>query len=133
MVLVDANVLLDILTNDPNWLQWSQERFLAAIEDDQAAVNPVIYAELGAAYRSATELDRALAGWPVQRLPLPCEAAFPAGQAFVRYRKEGGQCRSPLPDFYFGAHAQIAGLPLLTRDAARYRTYFPKLRLIAPA
>ncbi len=132
MVLVDANVLLDILTNDPNWRLWSEERFLAAIESDQAAVNPIIYAELSAAYRSATELDRALAGWPVLRLPLPYEAAFPASQAFVRYRKEGGQRRSPLPDFYIGAHAQTAGLTLLTRDAARYRTYFPKLRLITP-
>jgi hypothetical protein len=132
MVLVDANVLLDILTDDPNWRPWSEERFLAATETDQAAVNPIIYAKLSAAYRSAAELDRALAGWPVQRLPLPYEAAFPASQAFVRYRKEGGQRRSPLPDFYIGAHAQTAGLTLLTRDAARYRTYFPKLRLIAP-
>jgi predicted nucleic acid-binding protein len=132
MVLVDANVILDILTNDPKWRPWSEERFIAAIETDQAAVNPIIYAELSAAYRSATELDRALAGWPVQRLPLPYEAAFPASQAFVRYRKEGGRRRSPLPDFYIGAHAESAGLTLLTRDAARYRTYFPKLRLIAP-
>jgi predicted nucleic acid-binding protein len=132
MVLVDANVILDILTNDPNWRPWSEERFLEAIETDQAAVNPIIYSELCAAYRSASELDRALAGWPVQRLTLPYNAAFPASQAFVRYRKEGGQRRSPLPDFYIGAHAQTAGLTLLTRDATRYRTYFPKLRLIAP-
>lgn len=133
MVLVDANVLLDILTNDPNWRPWSEERFLEAIATDQAAVNPIIYAELSAAYRSATERDRALAGWPVQRLNLPYEAAFPASQAFVRYRKDGGQRRSPLPDFYIGAHAQTAGLTLLTRDATRYRTYFPKLRLISPS
>ena len=133
MVLVDANVLLDILTDDPKWRPWSEEKFLAVIESDQAAVNPIIYSELGAAYKSAAELERAISGWPVQRLPLPYEAAFPASQAFLRYRREGGQRRSPLPDFYIGAHAQVAGLNLLTRDASRYRSYFPKVRLITPA
>ena len=132
MVLVDANVLLDILTDDPKWRPWSEERLLASIEVDQVAVNPIIYAELGAAYKTAAELDRAVSGWPIRRLPLPYEAAFPAAQAFLRYRREGGQRRSPLPDFYIGAHAQTEGFALLTRDDARYRTYFPKLRLIAP-
>jgi predicted nucleic acid-binding protein len=132
MVLIDANVLLDILTDDPRWRSWSEEKFLAVIETDQAAVNPIIYAELGAAYRTGAELDRALSGWPVQRLALPYEAAFPAAQAFLRYRRRGGQRRSPLPDFYIGAHAVSAGLTLLTRDTPRYRTYFPKLRLISP-
>jgi len=132
MVLVDANVLLDILTDDPKWRTWSEEKLLASIETAQVAVNPIIYSELAAAYKTAAELDRAVSGWPIQRLPLPYEAAFPAAQAFLRYRREGGQRRSPLPDFYIGAHAQTQGFTLLTRDAARYRTYFPKLRLIAP-
>jgi predicted nucleic acid-binding protein len=132
MVLVDANVLLDILTDDPRWRSWSEEKLLVVIETDQAAVNPIIYAELGAAYRTAAELERALSGWPVQRLPLPYEAAFPAAKAFLRYRRRGGQRHSPLPDFYIGAHAAAAGLTLLTRDAPRYRTYFPKVRLISP-
>ena len=132
MVLIDANVLLDILTDDPRWRSWSEEKVLAVIETDQAAVNPIIYAELGAAYRTAAELDRVLSGWPVQRLALPYEAAFPPAQAFLRYRRRGGQRRSPLPDFYIGAHAVAAGFTLLTRDAPRYRTYFPKLRLISP-
>jgi len=132
MILVDANVLPDILTDDPSWRSWSEEQFLKGVEDDQAAVNPIIYAELAGAYKSAAELDRALSGWPVQRLPLPYEAAFPASQAFLRYRREGGQRRSPLPDFYIGAHAQTAALTLLTRDASRYRSYFPKVRVIAP-
>jgi hypothetical protein len=132
MVLVDANVLLDILTDDGKWSSWSEEKLLSVIEMDQAGVNPIIYAELGAAYRTAGELEQALAGWPVQRLSLPYEAAFPAAQAFLRYRKKGGQRRSPLPDFYIGAHAAAAGFTLLTRDAARYRTYFPKVRLISP-
>jgi predicted nucleic acid-binding protein len=133
MVLVDANVLLDILTDDPKWRSWSEGEFLSAIETNQAAVNPIIYAELGAAYKSADELDRALSGWPVQRLNLPYEAAFPASQAFLRYRREGGQRRSPLPDFYIGAHAQTMGLTILTRDVSRYRSYFPKVRLISPS
>jgi predicted nucleic acid-binding protein len=132
MMLVDANVLLDILTDDPRWRSWSEEQFLKGVEGDQAAVNPIIYAELAGAYKSAADLERALSGWPVQRLPLPYEAAFPASQAFLRYRREGGQRRSPLPDFYIGAHAQTEALTLLTRDASRYRSYFPKVRVIAP-
>jgi predicted nucleic acid-binding protein len=132
VVLVDANVLLDILTDDAKWLAWSEEQLLAVVETDQAAVNPIIFAELGAAYRSRAELERALAGWPLQRLQLPYEAAFPAAQAFLLYRKKGGQRRSPLPDFYIGAHAAVQGLTLLTRDAPRYRTYFPRVNLISP-
>jgi predicted nucleic acid-binding protein len=132
MVLVDANVLLDILTDDPKWREWSEEKLVAAGATDQLAVNPIIYAELGAAYRTASELERAVGGWPMQRLQLPYEAAFRASQAFVRYRRDGGQRRSPLPDFYIGAHAETEGFSLLTRDAARYRSYFPKLRLITP-
>ena len=77
-MLVDADVLLDILTDDPKWRPWSEEKLLVTIETDQAAVNPIIYAELGAAYRTAAELDRAVSGWPIQRLPLPYEASFPA-------------------------------------------------------
>jgi predicted nucleic acid-binding protein len=132
VILVDANVLLDILTDDPNWRVWSEAQLLKAIETDQAAVNPIVYAEIAGAYKSAVELNRALAGWPVQRLALPYEAAFPASKAFLRYRREGGQRRSPLPDFYIGAHAQVSDLTLLTRDVSRYRNYFPKVRLIAP-
>jgi predicted nucleic acid-binding protein len=133
MVLVDANVLLDVLTDDPDWRVWSEEQLLDTVETDELAINPIIYAELAPAYRSARELERALRGWTLRRLPLPYEAAFLAGQAFVRYRREGGQRRSPLPDFYIGAHAETEQLRLLTRDTARYRTYFPRIDLIAPA
>jgi predicted nucleic acid-binding protein len=132
MVLVDANVLLDVLTDDPEWGQWAEGHLLAIGETDELAINPIIYAELAPAYRSATELERSLRGWPVHRLPLPYEAGFLAGHVFVRYRREGGQRRSPLPDFYIGAHAQTEGMTLLTRDATRYRTYFPNLKLVAP-
>ena len=132
MVLVDANVLLDVLTDDPKWGAWSEGKLRELVETEDLAINPIIYAELSPAYRTASELERALGGWELQRLPLPYEAGFLAGQAFVRYRRGGGARRSPLPDFYIGAHAQVAGLKLLTRDDARCRTYFPKLRIIAP-
>lgn len=131
MVLVDANVLLDIITSDPKWFEWSAGRMERALTQG-LAINPVIYAELAAGFRKEEELEAALDLAELQRLPIPYEAAFRAGRAFVEYRQRGGDRRSPLPDFFIGAHAETAGLTLLTRDVARYRTYFPKLRLIAP-
>jgi len=133
VILIDSNVLLDLLTADVQWGRWSEEQLLAAFETDELAINPIIYAELAPAYGTGAELDRALRGWPVHRLPLPYEAGFLAGHVFVRYRREGGLRRSPLPDFYIGAHAQAEGLSVLTRDPARYHTYFPRVRLIAPS
>lgn len=132
MVLVDSNVLIDIFTDDPHWLPWSAARLSEAAAEGELAINPVIYAELAAGFDRAAQLERALAHWPLVRLPLPYEAAFAAGHAFLAYRREGGVRRSPLPDFYIGAHAAHARIPLLTRDAMRYRRYFPKLALIAP-
>ena len=99
MILVDSNVLLDVLTADPQWGSWSEEQLLAAFESDELGINPIIYAELAPAYRTGAELDRTLRGWPIRRLQLPYEGGFVAGQAFVRYRREGGLRRSPLPDF----------------------------------
>ena len=131
MVLVDANVLLDVLTDDPNWADWSQEAIARSVAEG-LAISPIIYAEVAPAYRTEDELDAALADWPLQRLTLPYEAAWPASQAFVRYRRQGGTRVSPLPDFFIGAHAEVAGLKLLTRDATRYRTYFPTVALICP-
>ncbi|HEX9781499.1 MAG TPA: PIN domain-containing protein [Opitutaceae bacterium] len=132
MVLVDSNVLLDVLTDDPRWRRWSEEQLLAAVETDELAINPIIFAELSPAYRAEAELERALRGWTLQRLALTYEAGFLAGQAYVRYRRGGGQRHSPLPDFFIGAHAQTERLTLLTRETARYRTYFPHVTLIAP-
>jgi predicted nucleic acid-binding protein len=132
MVLVDANVLVDVLADDPAWREWSEARLLEIASTEELAINPIIYAELAAAYRSAAALERALSGLGLVRLPLPYEAGFLAAQAFVAYRRGDGTKRSPLPDFHIGAHAQTANLRLLTRDAARYRTYFPKVRLITP-
>jgi hypothetical protein len=131
MVLVDANVLLDIMTSDPQWFEWSAGRMERALAQG-LAINPVIYAELAAGFRKQEELNAALALAELERLALPYEAGFRAGRAFVEYRRRGGDRRLPLPDFFIGAHAETAGLTLLTRDVARYRTYFPKVRLIAP-
>ncbi len=126
MVLVDANVLLDIVTADPIWSAWSQEE-LARREADGLAINPIIYAELAPAFREETQLAAALEHWPLWRLALPYEAAWPAARAFAAYRQRGGARAVPLPDFYIGAHAEVEGLTSLTRHATRYRTYFPQV------
>ncbi len=131
MVLVDTNVLLDIVTADPRWLAWSTEK-LERASAEGLGINPVIYAEIAIGFQRPQELDAALDLADLRRLPLPYEAAFRAGRAFVQYRQRGGSRRAPLPDFFIGAHAEVEGFTLLTRDAARYRTYFPKLKLIAP-
>jgi predicted nucleic acid-binding protein len=132
MVLVDANVLIDVLTGDPDWADWSAAQLIEAVESDTLAVNPIIYAEVAVAYKTVRTFERALSAWPLTRLTLPYEAAWPAGQAFLRYRREGGKRQAPMPDFYIGAHALVEGHVLLTRDASRYRTYFPKVTLISP-
>ena len=131
MVLVDANALLDILTADPVWFEWSHDAMLRAAADG-LAINPIIYAELAPAFREERELAAVLADLPLQRLPLPYAAAWPAAQAFAAYRRRGGTRSSPLPDFYIGAHADLKSYTLLTRDPARYRSYFPTLRIVAP-
>jgi hypothetical protein len=130
--LVDSNVILDILTEDPDWLDRSASALARQADAGSLAVNPVIYAEVAARFERIEDLEEALPVEYYRRDPLPWEAAFLAGRCFVRYRRAGGQRRSPLPDFYIGAHALVSGLTLLTRDARRYRTYFPKLRVIAP-
>lgn len=131
-VLVDGNVLLDVLTEDPKWLSWSADVLARCADHDALAINPLIYAEVSIGFARPEELDAVLPERHFRRLPLPWEAAFLAGKCFRSYRKRGGSRRSPLPDFYIGAHAVVSGLRLLTRDATRYRTYFPELELIAP-
>jgi hypothetical protein len=130
--LVDSNVILDILTEDDEWFDWSADRLTDAASTGPIVINPIIYAEISPRFERIEELDEALPSTYYRRVPLPWEAAFLAGQCFVKYRRRGGERRSPLPDFYIGAHAAVAGLTLLTRDARRYRDYFPTLRLIAP-
>ena len=132
VTLVDSNVILDIVTEDPEWQDWSSTALATQAKAGLLVVNPVIYAEVAARFDRIEDLEAALPDDFYQRQPVPWEAAFLAGRSFVRYRRSGGQRRSPLPDFYIGAHAALTGMTLLTRDARRYRTYFPSLRLIAP-
>lgn len=134
--LVDSNVLIDVLADDPQWADWSIEQLALRGEEAALVINPLILAELSPRFERATELEAALAGLPLKREPLPWDAAFLAGQAFRAYRSApgtpAGRARSPLPDFYIGAHALVNGLRLLTRDAKRYRNYYPRLEIISP-
>ncbi len=130
--LVDSNVILDVVTEDAEWLDWSAAALARQADAGPLVVNPIVYAEVAARFDRIEDLEEALPEEYYQRQPLPWEAAFLAGRSFVRYRRAGGRRRSPLPDFYIGAHALVAGFTLLTRDATRYRTYFPRLRVIAP-
>ena len=131
-LLLDTTVLLDIATADPAWLAWSEGQFRAVAAQGPILINPIVYAELAPAFATQSDLDRWLDSAVFQRLPLPYAAGWLAAQAFVKYRRAGGAKNSPLPDFYIGAHAEAEGLTLVTRDAARYRTYFPSVMLIAP-
>jgi predicted nucleic acid-binding protein len=130
--LVDSNVILDVLTEDAAWGDWSASMLAETARTGPLAINPIIYAEVSIRFDRIEDLDDALPLRYYRRLPLPWEAGFLAGQCFVAYRRRGGPRRSPMPDFYIGAHAAIAGFALLTRDARRYRQYFPTLRIIAP-
>ena len=131
-VLVDSNVLLDVMSEDQSWFSWSVFAIEQAADKFRLVINPLIYAEASVRFTSIEELDAALATDMFEREPIPYEAAFLAGKAYLTYRRRGGTRRSPLPDFFIGAHAAVSGYRLLTRDSARYRTYFPKLSLIAP-
>lgn len=131
-VLVDSNVLLDVLEEDPIWYDWSARELQRIADSSVLVINTVIYAEVSIGFKRVEELEEALRPDLFERRPIPWEAAFLAGKCFLRYRKSGGTRRSPLPDFFIGAHAAVAKLTLLTRDASRYRTYFPSLSLIAP-
>jgi len=130
--LLDTNVLLDLLTEDEDWLDWSAAMVAEAGERGPLYINPIIYAEVSVRFDRIEELDEALPPTHYRRAQLPWEAGFLAGQAFLMYRKRGGTKRSPIADFYIGAHATVAGFTLLTRDAPRYRAYFPRLRIISP-
>lgn len=131
-VLVDSNVILDVVTEDAKWAAWSMDALERAGEESPLVINPLVYAEVSIGFQRIEELDDALPAEYLKREALPWEAAFLAGKVFVRYRRAGGTRPSPLPDFYIGAHAAIRGYTLLTRDARRYRTYFPRLKLITP-
>jgi predicted nucleic acid-binding protein len=131
-VLVDSNVLLDVATEDPAWAGWSSCTLERMADEAILVINALVYSEVSIGFETIEELEEALPIELYRRESLPYEAAFLAGKCFLRYRRGGGTKRSPLPDFYIGAHAAVAGYRLLTRDAGRYRSYFPKLEIIAP-
>lgn len=130
--LIDSNVLLDVLSEDDVWLTWSLDALAAAAEAGPLLINPIIYAEVSTRFSRIEDLEDALPPSDFLRDPMPWEAGFLAGKAFLTYRRRSGRRSSTLPDFFIGAHAAVADLTLLTRDASRYRTYFPSVRLIAP-
>lgn len=130
--LVDSNVLIDVLDRNPTWGEWSARAIWQAGSVGPLVINEVIYAEVSVRYEDTDELDLDIPAEDFLREQTPWPAAFLAGKAFLAYRRQGGHRRSPLPDFFIGAHAAVAGLRLLTRDASRYRTYFPTVELIAP-
>ncbi|HEU0156582.1 MAG TPA: type II toxin-antitoxin system VapC family toxin [Stellaceae bacterium] len=132
-VLVDSNVLLDLMTEDTRWFTWSARSVAGTADRYRLVINAMVYAEVSVRYSRIEDLDAALPKAMFDREAIPYEAAFLAGKCYLAYRNRGGTRRSPLPDFFIGAHAAVAGYRLLTRDPARYRTYFPRLGLIAPS
>ncbi len=131
-MLVDTNVLVDVLENDPDWADWSVAQLRAQAQIHRLVINPVIYAELSLTFGTVEALDEALAGLQIPVIDIPKPALFLAGKAFVKYRRQGGTRTNVLADFFIGAHAAVAGLPVLTRDVRRLAGYFPTVALISP-
>jgi predicted nucleic acid-binding protein len=132
MLLVDTNVLVDVLQNDPQWADWSIAQLRAQAQLHELAINPVVYAELSLSFSTFEALDRVVATMELSMQEVPRPALFLAGKAYLQYRRRGGGKAQVLPDFFIGAHAAVEGWSLLTRDASRFRTYFPDLQVIAP-
>lgn len=132
MTLVDSNVLLDVVTDEQVWGDWSQDQLEQAALKGSLVINDVIYAEVSTRYETIGALESMLLDLKIDVVPIPHEALFVAGKAFLQYRASGGIRTSVLPDFFIGAHAAVEQLPLLTRDRRRYRSYFPTVQLIAP-
>ena len=131
-VLVDSSVILDLFTNDKNWADWSESVLVRYANEGGLYINPVIYSEISMGFNKIEEIEKAVTQCGFQLLQMPKEALFLAGKAFMAYRKRKGNKTSPLPDFYIGAHAAVAGIPLITRDTSRVKTYFPTVILISP-
>lgn len=132
-MLVDTNVLIDVLEDDPEWADWSIAQLRAQSKVHRLVINPVIYAELSLAFSTLEALDRVLEDMELPVLDLPKPALFLAGKAFVQYRRSGGMKGNVLADFFIGAHAAVSGLPVLTRDVRRFKSYFPTVQLVSPA
>jgi predicted nucleic acid-binding protein len=131
-VLVDSNVLIDVVEGDSHWVAWSKTALEDVVSNDQAVINPIVYAELAADFPNVEAVDRLIAAIPAELKEIPRPALFLASQAFAAYRQLGGKRTGVLSDFFIGAHAAVSNWPLLTRDIGRYRTYFPTVTLIAP-
>ncbi|MEO0319141.1 MAG: hypothetical protein RL404_2818 [Pseudomonadota bacterium] len=132
-MLVDTNVLIDVLQDDPVWADWSISQLRAHSQLHKLAINPVIYAELSMSFTTFEALDKILDDMELDSHDIPRPALFLAGKAYLAYKRSGGTKSNVLSDFFIGAHAVVSRMPLLTRDAARYRSYFPSLRLVCPA
>lgn len=133
MLLVDTNVLVDVLEDDPDWADWSIGQLRAQSKIHRLAINPVIYSELSLTFSTVEALDRTIDDLGLTMIEIPRPALFLAGKAFVRYRRQGGKKNNVLADFFVGAHAAVAGYPVLTRDTRRYATYFSGVSLVSPA
>jgi predicted nucleic acid-binding protein len=131
-IIVDANVILDIFLDDPQWANWSEMILNQHGATYDLYINPIIYTEISIGFNRIEELERAIEKASFQMLPLPKEALFLAGKVFLQYKRNQGTKSSPLPDFFIGAHAAVLNVALITRDVARYRTYFPTVTLITP-
>ena len=131
-MLVDTNVLIDVLENDPEWADWSISQLRAQAKVHRLVINPIIYAELSQAFSTIEALDRVVDGLELRSLEIPRPALFLAGKAFAQYRRSSGTKSNVLGDFFIGAHAAVSRLPVLTRDARRYRQYFPSVSVICP-
>ena len=130
--LVDSCILIDVLADDPQWADWSLDQLARLGKHAPLVINPIILAEISPRFDRAADLDAALQQLPIRREALPWDAAYLAGQAFKIYRTAKGTKRSPMPDFYIGAHALVGNMRLFTRDAVRFQTYFPKLNIVSP-
>lgn len=131
-MLVDTNVLVDVLENDPEWAEWSIAALQAQSKVHQLIINPIIYSELSLTFSTVEALDQVLKSMDLHVVEIPKSALFLAGKAFVQYRRRGGLKSNVLGDFFIGAHAAVSGLPILTRDTRRYGCYFPSVKLVAP-
>jgi len=131
-ILVDSNVILDVVENDPVWADWSENQLELFSDSHPLLINPIIYCEVSIGFERIEDLENVLNGMGFKMLQIPREALFLAGKVFLSYKKQKGTKYSPLPDFFIGAHAAVEDLPLLTRDTRRYGTYFPSVKLISP-
>ena len=132
MILVDSNIIIDVIGDDPRWADWSITQLRQQSQVHELTINPIVYAELSLSFKNVAQLDKVIADMQIVFAELPRVALFLAAHAFAAYKRRGGAKLNVLPDFFVGAHAVAAGCALLTRDVARYRTYFPRVELVAP-